>query len=43
MFIKNIWYVAAWDKEVTNDGLFSRTIIGMPLLMYRRQGGEIGV
>lgn len=41
MFIKNTWYVAAWDKEVTTDGLFSRTIIGVPVLMYRTEDGNI--
>lgn len=41
MFIKNTWYVAAWDKEVPADGLFTRTIIGVPVLMYRRQDGGI--
>lgn len=41
MFIKNTWYVAAWDKEVTTDGLFARTIIGMPVLMYRKENGDI--
>jgi phenylpropionate dioxygenase-like ring-hydroxylating dioxygenase large terminal subunit len=41
MFIKNTWYVAAWDKEVGTDGLFARTIIGVPVLMYRKQDGEI--
>jgi vanillate O-demethylase monooxygenase subunit len=41
MFIKNIWYVAAWDNEVTKEGLFARTIIGVPVLMYRKEDGEI--
>jgi phenylpropionate dioxygenase-like ring-hydroxylating dioxygenase large terminal subunit len=41
MFIKNIWYVAAWDKEVTQEGLFSRTITGVPVLMYRKEDGGI--
>ena len=41
MFIKNIWYVAAWDHEVTKDGMFNRTITGVPVLMYRKQDGEI--
>ena len=41
MFIKNTWYVAAWDKEVTKEGLFSRTIIGVPVLMYRKDDGSI--
>ena len=41
MFLKNIWYVAAWDKEVTTDKMFARTIIGVPVLMYRKQDGDI--
>ena len=41
MFIKNTWYVAAWDTEVTKEGMFSRTIIGTPVLMYRKEDGEI--
>lgn len=41
MFIKNTWYVAAWDHEITKDGLFSRTIIGTPVLMYRDSAGQL--
>lgn len=41
MFIKNIWYVAAWDREVTKEGLFTRTITGVPVLMYRQDDGSI--
>lgn len=41
MFIKNIWYVAAWDSEVTREGMFARTITGVPVLMYRKEDGEI--
>src|SRR3954465_2660524 len=41
MFIKNTWYVAAWDKEVTTEGMFARTIIGVPVLMYRTSDGQV--
>ena len=41
MFVKNIWYVAAWDKEVTKEGLFHRTIIGTPVLMFRKEDGSL--
>lgn len=41
MFIKNTWYVAGWDKEVTQDEFFARTIIGVPVLMYRTEDGEL--
>jgi len=41
MFIKNTWYVAGWDKEVGPSELFARTIIGIPVLMYRGEDGKI--
>src|SRR3954462_4620811 len=41
MFIKNTWYVAAWDKEVTTDALFSRTVTSVPVLMYRTSDGKL--
>ena len=41
MFIKNTWYVAAWDHEVTTEGLFARTIIGTPILLMRKDDGEL--
>jgi len=41
MFIRNCWYVAAWDHEIPADGLFHRTVIGEPLLLMRRADGGI--
>ena len=41
MFIKNTWYVAGWSSEVPAEGMFSRTIIGTPVLMYRKSGGDV--
>jgi phenylpropionate dioxygenase-like ring-hydroxylating dioxygenase large terminal subunit len=41
MFIRNTWYVAAWSHEVAGAELFSRTIIGTPVLLYRKEGGEV--
>lgn len=32
MFIRNCWYMVAWDHEIPPDGLFSHTVIGEPLL-----------
>lgn len=37
-FLRNAWYVAAWSSEVTRQ-LFSRTIIGDPVLLYRSEAG----
>lgn len=35
MFIKNCWYVVAWDNEIKADALFSRRIINVPLVLWR--------
>lgn len=40
MFVRNCWYVAAWDHEVLGDTLLERTIIGESLLVYRRADGS---
>jgi vanillate O-demethylase monooxygenase subunit len=41
MFIRNCWYVVAWDHEVPTDGLFARTVIGEPVLLFRKADGSI--
>lgn len=40
MFLKNCWYVAAWDHEVLGDTLLERTLLGESVLLYRTQEGE---
>ena len=40
-FIRNTWYVAAWDHEVPAEGLFSRTICGVPIVIYRKADGKL--
>jgi len=39
MFIRNCWYVIAWDHEIPADGLFARTVLGEPILVYRTADG----
>ena len=39
MFLKNSWYVAAWDREVGRS-LLSRTLLEQPVLLYRKQDGS---
>lgn len=41
MFLKNTWYVAAWDTEVTTDKLFSRKILGTSVVLYRDDDGKV--
>lgn len=41
MFIRNCWYVVAWDHEIAPEALFARTVLGEPLLLYRRGDGGL--
>jgi vanillate O-demethylase monooxygenase subunit len=40
-FIRNCWYMVAWDHEIPAEGLFSRTVIGEPVLLFRKANGDI--
>ena len=39
-FIRNRWYVAAWDGEVASKPL-ARTICGDPIVLYRKLDGQV--
>lgn len=41
MFVKNCWYVAAWDHEILKDKPFSRTIAGEPVVFWRTGSGDL--
>lgn len=41
MFLKNCWYVAAWDTEIGETGLFTRKILGIQVLLYRAEDGSV--
>jgi phenylpropionate dioxygenase-like ring-hydroxylating dioxygenase large terminal subunit len=38
MFLRNSWYVAAWDREVTRTPL-ARTLLDEPVVLYRKEDG----
>ena len=38
MFVRNAWYVAAWDHEITRS-LKRRIILDQPVLLYRKDDG----
>ena len=40
MFIKNCWYVAAWDIEVPQDKMLARTLLNEPVVFYRTTEGR---
>ncbi|MEO8022709.1 aromatic ring-hydroxylating dioxygenase subunit alpha [Polaromonas sp.] len=39
MWLKNCWYVAAWDHELLGDTLLPRTILEQSILLYRKSDG----
>ena len=39
MFIRNAWYVGAWDHEVGRQNLLRRTLLDDPVVFYRREDG----
>jgi phenylpropionate dioxygenase-like ring-hydroxylating dioxygenase large terminal subunit len=47
MFIKNCWYVIAWSHEVPqiqeNGHIFSRTVLGEPIVVYRSAAGLVAM
>ena len=41
MFLKNCWYVAAWDYELIDGKLLARTILNEHVVLYRGDSGEV--
>jgi len=39
MFLRNSWYVAAWDRELGRQ-LLSRTLLGEPVVLFRTEDGR---
>jgi len=39
-FLKNCWYAAAWSEEL-GDALFVQTLLGEPIVMFRKSDGCI--
>jgi phenylpropionate dioxygenase-like ring-hydroxylating dioxygenase large terminal subunit len=39
MFLRNSWYVVAWDREVTR-GLLARTLLDEPVVLFRKENGQ---
>ena len=40
-YLRNIWYVAAWDHEVPVDQTFARTLLGEAVVLFRNEHGEV--
>jgi len=41
MFLRNMWYVAAWSADVEAGSMLARTYLGEPVVLYRTESGVI--
>ena len=41
MFLRNCWYVAAWDHELIDGKLLRRVLLEDPVLLYRGDSGKV--
>ena len=41
IFLKNCWYVAAWDHELIDGKKLARTILERPVVLYRGESGRV--
>jgi len=41
IFLKNCWYVAAWDHELIDGTKLARTILEQPVVLYRGESGRV--
>lgn len=40
-FLRNTWYVAAWDNEIALGALFQRVLLNEPVLLFRDEAGKV--
>ena len=40
-FVRNCWYVAGWEDEISSDGVFERTLLGDSIVFYRATDGRL--
>ncbi len=41
MWLKNCWYVIAWEHEIDEDALFTRRVLNEPILVFRTRKGDL--
>src|SRR3989442_5906126 len=41
MFLRNCWYVAGWSHDFSGGTLVCRTVLGEPIVLYRKGDGGI--
>jgi vanillate O-demethylase monooxygenase subunit len=40
-FVRNAWYVAAWSDGIGDGQVVARTIMGEPIVLYRKANGDV--
>lgn len=40
-FLRNCWYIAGWEDELSAEGMFERTLLNESVLFYRTEAGRI--
>lgn len=38
-YIRNVWYMAAWEEEIVGDALLERRLLDKPWVIFRKQDG----
>jgi len=41
MFLKNCWYMAAWDHELIDGRMLARTLLEEAVLLYKSESGKV--
>ena len=41
IFLRNSWYVAAWNHELIDGNKLARTILERPIVIYRGASGKV--
>jgi phenylpropionate dioxygenase-like ring-hydroxylating dioxygenase large terminal subunit len=39
-YIRNVWYMAAWEHEIQDGGLLARKFLDTPMVFFRKENGE---
>ena len=42
-YVRNLWYMAAWDHEVPEGGMLARTLLDRKWLIHRLEGGAFAM
>ena len=40
-FLRNCWYVAAWDHELIDGKMLARTILEKPIVFFQTDSGDV--